>query len=186
MTFAQAKASGRPAISKVSGKTYIFRNSDNMLLTIAEYEGEWELEPEEVKVWTPKIGETSYAVCTGEGVGVYASKYDAYELDQAYKNNYALFSSYTEAYNVASFQRVQRKLLALAKVLNGEWKADWTNNNQNKYSIHYYCVANREFVIESWKNPNHFQIVFKSEQAAQKALSSLTEEEKQILIRGMQ
>ena len=69
-----------------------------------------------------------------------------------------------------------RKLLEVADYLNGDWKPDWNNNLQDKYSIVYN--NNKEvFEITTSYKISLSAIYFSSEENAKKAIEIIGKEE---------
>ena len=69
-----------------------------------------------------------------------------------------------------------RKLLEVANYLNGDWKPDWNNNLQDKYSIVYN--NNKEvFEITTSYKISLSAIYFSSEENAKKAIEIIGKEE---------
>lgn len=183
MTFNEAKASGRRAKRPSYAEDHWIDFSDKSeLIDLASYEADdWTLEPESVKIWEPKLRDIVYYVNYDghvEEEGSYPGRTRCKILIPAYN----VYRTYEEAECVANYQRVQRKLLALAKDLNGEWKPDWVSGNEIKYII----TAYHSHIDVTQIKYSKYSVCFKTEKLAEKALSQLTEEEKEILIKGMQ
>ena len=89
--------------------------------------------------------------------------------------------SYTRAVYVAKEEHklkcgIFRKLLEVADYLNGDWKPDWDNKMQTKYSI-VYNYDNKTFEILSRYYMNSVGVCFSSEENAKKAIEIIGEEE---------
>lgn len=69
-----------------------------------------------------------------------------------------------------------RKLLEVADYLNGDWKADWNNQNQIKYLIQYDNIR-KLFKIDFYIYTCITPIAFSSEKNARKAIEIIGEEE---------
>ena len=69
-----------------------------------------------------------------------------------------------------------RKLLEVADYLNGDWKPDWDNKIQTKYSI-VYNYDNKTFEILSRYYMNSVGVCFSSRENARKAIEIIREEE---------
>ena len=69
-----------------------------------------------------------------------------------------------------------RKLLEVADYLNGDWKPDWDNKMQTKYSI-VYNYDNKTFEILSRYYMNSVGVCFSSRENARKAIEIIGEEE---------
>lgn len=191
MTFQEAKASGRRAQrAKFANKSRWFDlTNPNQVFSVEDFEAtDWELEPEEVRVWIPEGGEIFYCNA-GDGSTL---MYFAEDFLTIYQRNYNSYQTKEEAQQVANYQRVQRKLLALAKALNGDWKPDY-HVNESKWFLSIYApicdgVLSDKPLSVLVDGTDRFPqpVVFRTVEMAEKALAQLTEEEKQILIRGMQ
>ena len=68
-----------------------------------------------------------------------------------------------------------RKLLEVADYLNGDWKPDWNDANQNKYFILYN--KDKKIYVESCYYTNQNLVYFSSYENAEKAIKIIGEEE---------
>ena len=68
-----------------------------------------------------------------------------------------------------------RKLLEVADYLNGDWKPDWNDANQNKYFILYN--KDKKIYVESCYYTNQNLVYFSSYENALKAIDIIGEEE---------
>jgi hypothetical protein len=91
------------------------------------------------------------------------------------ENFYNVFETEAEAETEAAYTLASRRVRAFAKAVNGEWKADWEDEDQVKYGIE--SVENK-ILLESNTINNWFihQISFKSEELAAKALELFRQE----------
>lgn len=68
------------------------------------------------------------------------------------------------------------RLMNVARYLNGDWHPDWENSSERKYYIEYYDRCNKYSIGSLISVGNIGQVLFKSEEAANKALEILGEE----------
>ena len=68
-----------------------------------------------------------------------------------------------------------RKLLEVADYLNGNWKPDWNDANQNKYFISYN--KDKKIYVEGCYYTNQNLVYFSSYENAEKAIDIIGEEE---------
>ena len=86
-----------------------------------------------------------------------------------------------EAHNCTSEKQAQKllainKLMNVAKYLNGDWKPNWNdNNNEYKYYI-WYLPINNSLAIDSTISNCTSVVFFKSKELAQQAIDILGEE----------
>lgn len=83
--------------------------------------------------------------------------------------------------NVCTSEKQAKKLLAInqlmnvAKYLNGDWKPDWNDDNEKKYTIS--LDRNNKKINITWNVlVNKCPVYFKTEELAQKAIDILGEE----------
>ena len=114
--------------------------------------------------WINSKGDGEYSI-----LNKFTNEYDAYNS----------FETEEEADREATYTLASRRVRAFAKAVNGEWKADWGNEEQSKWGIHYDYG---KLCLDSYNSYNGFihQIVFSTEELAAKALE-LFKDEWQIL-----
>jgi hypothetical protein len=85
------------------------------------------------------------------------------------------FDSYDQAAREAAYTLASRRVRAFAKAVNGEWKADWIDTDQDKYGIIY---NENTYDARFRRTSNEFvhQISFPTEELAAKALELFRDE----------
>lgn len=72
------------------------------------------------------------------------------------------------------------KLRNAMRIVNGDWKPDWSDVKQCKYYL-YYNTVNKQFLVDYSRPFACSFFYFKSEEAALQALSMLDDEDKEVL-----
>lgn len=107
------------------------------------------LEASDYKQWVPKVDGRYYTL------NGYYSPLCTYWADKPYdidrKKNYALFKTEEEAQRIAEIQRIQRKIIDIIKFVRGDWRPDWSDNQQEKYYIGY-DHSEEEFFYDDFAN----------------------------------
>ena len=88
---------------------------------------------------------------------------------------YNSFSTQEEADREAAYTLASRRVRAFAKAVNGDWKADWIDTDQEKYGIIY---NENTYDARFRRTSNEFvhQISFPTEELAEKALELFRDE----------
>ena len=92
---------------------------------------------------------------------------------QEISKNFPKSSSVSVNANHLSKLLTIRQLLEVADYLNGDWKPDWNDVNQNKYFISYN--VNKKIFIESCYYTNYSIVCFSSRENAEKAIEIIGE-----------
>jgi hypothetical protein len=116
----------------------------------------------------PKILENHYYTVGSDGTSVYFDN-DQSEFETDCENFYNVFKTAQLAQTEAAYTLASRRVRAFAKVVNGDWKADWSDEEQPKFGI---FLSEGKMSIESKCFSNSFihQIAFPTEELAAKAL----------------
>jgi hypothetical protein len=82
---------------------------------------------------------------------------------------YNSFSTEVEAQTEAAYTLASRKVRAFAKAVNGDWKADWSDGDQDKFGV---CIYKSQMKTDHYNYDNVFihQIAFPNKELATKAL----------------
>ena len=104
-------------------------------------------------------------------------------LDQDLIRNFNFYKTIEIAEKEANFLRTYRKLRHIARELNGDWVLDPYNGHQIKWGF-YFDAEKYDFVCSDVYSIDIGNIYFKTEDAAKKALSLLTNEEIETLKKG--
>jgi hypothetical protein len=121
-----------------------------------------------------KITGNHYYTIASDGTSqYYDNDNDTFERDC--ENYYGVFGTREEADREAAYTLASRRVRAFAKAVNGEWKADWEDKDQEKFGIFY---QRKKMVIEPFAHNNTFihQIAFPTEELAAKALELFRDE----------
>lgn len=96
------------------------------------------------------------------------------------KVGYSVSTDFFANLNNCTSEKQAKKLLAInqlmnvAKYLNGDWKPNWENNNENRYAL-VLTKNNKAIGIECNFCVNKGMAYFKTEELAQKAIEILGE-----------
>lgn len=122
-------------------KTKLLQDIEAMKEKLASMEEE--LNKPEVFKYFPSKGDTYY-IYTSTG----AIYFNEATNDDLKVNVFKTREEAQKAYNKAvAVEKVKRKLLEL----QGEWKPDWTDKNEEKYCIQY-SLNKRSFITTYWLN----------------------------------
>jgi hypothetical protein len=115
----------------------------------------------------PLLGAEYYSTINGLEINNFTNNLDS--VDKKFIDNFHAFSSKDAAQTEASYTLASRRVRAFAKAVNGDWKADWGNEEQSKWGIHYDYG---KLCLDSYNSYNGFihQIVFSTEELAAKSL----------------
>jgi len=119
--------------------------------------------------WQPKSG-NFYISSTG---GVYFRN-DSSSLETGFGNR---FETEAEAKKASKVYRKFHRLYKLAEELNEGWEPNWNDLSQPKYRLVYDCRGENFFISVAHTGRQVCGIVFKSEEAAEKAIKILEQEE---------
>jgi hypothetical protein len=111
----------------------------------------------------PKLDNNGYWIDSYGGIKTYFGDVNS---DYGKLNS---FKAVKEAETERDYTLASRRVRAWAKAVNGDWKADWRNKNQNKYGV---SLDNNQLCIDSDDCYNWFihQICFPTEELATKFL----------------
>jgi len=111
----------------------------------------------------PMLNENTYYI---DYDGEFSSNVLGIENDFEYFNS---FNTITEAETERDYTLASRRVRAWAKTVNGDWKADWKDNDKKKWGI---INGSKSFKIDWCLETNWFiyQICFPSEELATKFL----------------
>jgi len=114
-----------------------------------------------------------YAIGADGEIGVYENDSNDFTIDCG--NFYNSFKTEAEAKTEAAYTLASRRVRAFAKAVNGEWKADWIDTDQEKYGIIY---NENTYDARFRRTSNEFihQIAFPTEELAAKALELFRDE----------
>jgi hypothetical protein len=116
----------------------------------------------------PKIELNYYYTVGSDGSHVHFDDENTqFEIDC--ENFYNVFKTKEEAQTEAAYTLASRRVRAFAKAVNGDWKADWGNESQEKWGIN----LSDKRISDDWSfSHNCFihQIAFPSKELATKAL----------------
>lgn len=134
------------------------------------------LEKKEDGLWYPKLGERYYFFTSnGElNSGICHSDNNKTFL---FNNTFPTVESVNKH---ARRLKLINKLWRLAEHLNGDWVPDFSNSDNFFYAILEYDHYKSAIVAKAWHRWTFGMPIFKSEQLAQRAISMLTDEEKEI------
>lgn len=96
------------------------------------------------------------------------------------------YGNYWQANNCTSEKQVRKflainKLMNVAKYLNGNWKPNWSNNNEYKYYIWYLPTNNSLAICNAISNCTSV-VFFKSKELAKQAIEILGAETIQLAL----
>jgi hypothetical protein len=82
---------------------------------------------------------------------------------------FAIFETKEEAETERDYTLASRRVRSWAKAVNGDWKADWENNDKEKWGVK---IVNTKLKVDWYTNYNLFihQISFPTEELATKFL----------------
>lgn len=131
------------------------------------------LEKKEDGLWYPKLGERYYFFTSNGELksGICHSDNNKKFL---FNNTFPTVESVNKH---ARRLKLINKLWRLAEHLNGDWVPDWADITVSKYAIK---SSEDEFKVDSFNHSNFGNPTFKSKELAEKAISLLTDEEKEI------
>ena len=177
---------------------------ENLISTIKEHisnlrvEFRYNIQPNEINkpneepkenIWTPKDNEDFFCLRISGSVVKKAKNKDS-NVDSDLIDNFNFYKTQEIAEKEAKFLLVYRKLRHIARELNGDWELDWRKrSDQKKYSFNFdtdYPIDHEDCIDITYtyviSDPG--VVFFKTENIAEKALSMLTDEEKEILRNG--
>lgn len=135
------------------------------------------LEKKEDRLWVPQIGE-SYWFVDNDAEATTETYVDSnISYDRVLYGNF--FKTKEQAERHAKRLKLYNKLWRLAEHLNGDWVPDWNSTNVTDYKYYIIYVRNK-IEIDGWSNFCFGMPVFRSKELAEKAISMLTDEEKEI------
>jgi hypothetical protein len=123
--------------------------------------------------FVPLLGAEYYSTINGLEINNFTNNLDS--VDKKFIDNFHAFPSKDAAETEASYTLASRRVRAFAKAVNGDWKADWGNEGQEKWGINSLDKKNNA----DWSfSHNCFihQIAFPTKELAAKALELLKPE----------
>lgn len=132
------------------------------------------LEKKEDGLWVPDNSERERYYFIDTDGAVLDSIQDLSDWDYLFQN---YFKTREQAERHAKRLKLYNKLWKLAEHLNGDWVPDWTDSRIVKHAIKSEFD---EFKVDSFSYSNLGAPIFRSQELAGKALSMLTDEEKEI------
>jgi len=115
----------------------------------------------------PLLGAEYYSTINGLEINNFTNNLDS--VDKKIIDNFGAFPSKDAAETEAAYTLASRRVRAFAKAVNGDWKADWGNESQEKWGIN----LSDKRISDDWSfSHNCFihQIAFPSKELATKAL----------------
>lgn len=135
-------------------------------------------DPEEL-LWKPKAGENYYYYVDGCNKAVldWSDRSTNYNLRQEANN---IFQTKEAAEKHSRRLKLINKLFRLADALNDGWVPDWDDEDQEKYNLWLDPYTNK-FCVFSHRLNKVGVPYFKSYESAERAITYLTDEDKQIV-----
>ena len=132
----------------------------------------------EIKIQVPEGMEIDRENSTFECIKFKSKDLTYQEISKKFQPyNYSVSTNAKNLSKLVTF----RKLLEVADYLNGNWKPDWNDANQNKYYI-LYDGRNETFFIDNRYYVNQGIVCFSSKEKALKAIEIIGEELRQFYL----
>lgn len=100
-----------------------------------------------------------------EGIIKFKSKYITYDDIVNSFNSTACINVFVHSDNINKL-RAMAQLMNIAKYVNGDWKPEWNNRNEEKNYI-YYGYTQNEYYVDDANTYNHGIVYFKNKADAQ-------------------
>jgi hypothetical protein len=115
----------------------------------------------------PLLGAEYYSINNGLEINTFTNKLDS--VDKKFIDNFGAFPTKDAAETEAAYTLASRRVRAFAKAVNGNWKADSNNEEEQKFGIIY---TGKEMYIDANYVYNLFihQIAFPTKELATIAL----------------
>lgn len=113
------------------------------------------------------VGKRPYYISSDDGIETSSCAATKYDIED--------FAEGNEALDKEQLQSIinLNKLANVAKYLNEGWAPDWNKFGQSKWSI---FISNEGLKLVSFASASHGNVIFKSEELAQKAIEILGED----------
>lgn len=170
----------------VADKSYYKRETRYQIITYQQFKQlikENNIETKEVKTKVPEGYKIDKENSTFDGIKFKPIKKVLTYEDVIHKLNddaIGVYTSLPRTFITSSKQSGKllaiNRLMNVARYLNGDWQPDWENSSERKYYIEYYDRYNKYSIGSLISVGNIGQVLFKSEEAANKALEILGEE----------
>ena len=126
----------------------------------------------EIRIQVPEGMEIDEENSTFECIKFKPKKLTYYDISKKLPYNSTVHTNVKYQQKCITF----RKLLEVADYLNGDWKPDWSNQEQCKYLL-CYNHSTKQFGSDFYSYTSKTPIIFSSRENAEKAVEIIGEEE---------